>query len=391
MNIHQIIAMLMILCGLLAVAPCSADVPQDWAYGGNGWQWDNPDTGSYLWVGLRFQSRYSTLEDDPLISDDLRLKGHEGFSLNRARYKIGGGIGRKFTYYHEYDLRNGNLLDLRATWKPASWLNLRVGQWKAEFNRERIDSSGKQQFVERSIVTYWFTVDRQNGVMASGRLAAGRPADASWWLGVLNGNGLNSSGDGGKPMLLARYQWNFSGEVLPFSQSALKRYADARGSLAFAVVTNDSPYTRFSSAGGGQLPGYEEGLENQYRNEQFLQEFSWQKGPWSIQQEFHYKKLSDRVNGGSNKLRGGYLNAGWFPSSHFEQWPEPLELAARVAIVKPYPNADSDESKEFTVAMNWFFKGHRNKLTTDVSRIKIDDPLGEEKGWRFRIQWDVSL
>jgi hypothetical protein len=25
--------------------------------------------------------------------------------------------------------------------------------------------------------------------MASGRLAAGKPADASWWLGVLNGNG----------------------------------------------------------------------------------------------------------------------------------------------------------------------------------------------------------
>lgn len=370
---------------------CSADESAGWAYGSNGWRWDNPDTGSYVWLGLRFQLRYSTREDDPLISDDLRQQGHEGFGINRARYKIGAGIGRHFTFYHEYDLRNGQVLDLRASWKPASWFNLRAGQWKAEFNRERIDSSGKQQFVERSIVTYWFTVDRQNGVIASGRLAAGQPADASWWLGLLNGNGLNSSGDGGKPMWLARYQWNFSGEVLPFSQSALKRYLNARGSLAFAVVTNDSRYTRFSSGGGGQLPGFDEGLDNQYRIEQFLQEFAWQKGPWSIQQEFHYKKISDRVNGGSARLAGGYLNAGWFPSAHFEDWPEPLELAVRVALVKPYPENDLNQNKEFSLAMNWFFNGHRNKLTSDVSLIEIDDPQGRAKGWRFRIQWDISL
>jgi phosphate-selective porin OprO/OprP len=382
----------LILFSLLACAmSCSADEDAHWVYGSNGWQWKNPDTGSYIWLGLRFQSRYSNREEEPLVSDDLRQEGHKGFSMNRARYKIGAGIGRHFTFYHEYDLRNGQLLDLRASWKPASWFMLRAGQWKAEFNRERIDSSGKQQFVERSIVNYWFTVDRQNGVMASGRLAAGKPADASWWLGVLNGNGLNSSGDGGKPMLLARYQWNFSAEPLPFSQSALKRYELARGSLAFAVVTNDSRYTRFSSSGGGQLPGFDEGEDNQYRTEQFLQEFAWQKGAWTIQQEFHYKKISDRINGGDVNLRGGYFNVGWFPSAHFKSWPVPLELTSRVALVKPYPNADLQGNKEFTLGMNWFFNGHRNKLTSDISRIIIDDPQGAARDWRFRIQWDVSL
>ena len=98
--------------------------------------------------------------------------------------------------------------------------------------------------------------------------------DAGWAYG----NGLNTSGDSGQPMWLGRYQWNFSGAVLPFSQSALKRYPEARGSLAFAVVTNASRYTRFSSSGGGQLPGFEEGEDNQYRLEQFLQEFAWQHG-----------------------------------------------------------------------------------------------------------------
>ncbi|NOR18541.1 MAG: porin [Xanthomonadales bacterium] len=383
---------LLILGSLLGAAMnCTADESTGWAYGSNGWQWSNPGTGSYLWLGLRFQSRYSSREDDPLVSDDLRQEGHEGLSMNRARYKIGGGIGRKFTFYHEYDLRNGQLLDLRATWKPATWLNLRVGQWKAEFNRERIDSSGKQQFVERSIATYWFTVDRQNGVMASGRLAAGLAADSSWWLGVLNGNGLNTGGDGSQPMWLARYQWNFSGRVLPFSQSALKRYPESRGSLAFAVVSNASRYTRFSSSGGGQLPGFEEGEDNQYRVEQILQEYAWQKGGWSIQQEFHFKKITDRFNGRSVNVTGAYLNVGWFPSSHFENWPAPLELAARFALVNPYAEAELHENREFTLAANWFFNGHRNKLTTDISRLQIDDPQGQARDWRFRLQWDISL
>jgi len=377
------------LCAL--VWNCNAGESPAWAYGGNGWQWSNPESGSFIWLGLRFQTRYSNRVDEPLVSDDLRQEGDEGLAINRARYKIGGGLGRHFTFYHEYDLRNGQLLDLRATWKPASWFNMRAGQWKPEFNRERVDSSGKQQFVERSITNYWFTIDRQNGVMTSGRLAAGKTADSSWWLGILNGNGLNASGDGGKPMWLGRYQWNFSGEVLPFSQSALKRYSEPRGSLAVALVSNASRYTRFSSGGGGQLPGFEDGVDNQYRVEQLLQEFAWQSGGWSIQQEFHFKKITDRINDETTDLRGAYITAGWFPSASYAKWPTPLELALRFAQVKPYQNADLHENREFTLGVNWFFNGHRNKLSSDVSRLRFDDPTGMARDWRFRLQWDVSL
>jgi phosphate-selective porin len=34
--------------------------------------------------------------------------------------------------------------------QPYEWFGFRVGQWKINFNRERVDSSGRQQFVERS-------------------------------------------------------------------------------------------------------------------------------------------------------------------------------------------------------------------------------------------------
>lgn len=369
-----------------------ADDEAGWNYDKNGWEWSNPETGSYLWAGLRFQLRYSNRVDDPLIPDDLRKEGDEDFNINRARYKIGAGIGEHFTAYHEYDLRNGRLLDFRGTWTPSDLFQLRVGQWKAEFNRERIDSSGKQQFAERSIATYWFTVDRQSGVMASGRIGNGSPVDSSWWLGVLRGNGINSKGDGGRPMVVGRYQWNFTRNVLPFSQSALKRYEEPHGSIAAAFMTNDSPYTRFSSSGGGSLPGFEKGDSNQYRLSQFLLEYAWQKQGWSLQAEAHHKKVEDRQTGKQAKLVGGYFQAGVFPAAFRAGWSESLELATRIGFVDP-GKAGSSNNSEFTLAINWFFNGHRNKLTSDVSRLMIEDLEAEDTvtDWRFRIQWEISL
>ena len=63
--------------------------------------------------------------------------------------------------YFEHDQPSNALLDLRTTFKLSDALTLRIGQWKSDHIRERVDSSGKQQLVERSISNYWFTVDRQ--------------------------------------------------------------------------------------------------------------------------------------------------------------------------------------------------------------------------------------
>ncbi|NNJ65694.1 MAG: porin, partial [Xanthomonadales bacterium] len=52
-----------------------------------------------------------------------------------------------------------------------------------------------------------------------------------------------------------------------------------------------------------------------------------------------------------------------------------------------------DDNTELTLSANWFFNGHRNKLTADISWLTIDDAttLEAASDWRFRIQWDISL
>ena len=376
----------------LLTSASQAGSESSWNYGSRGWELSSPNSDSYLWLGLRAQTRYSTLPKEPLVLGGFANPPESSGSINRARYKIGAGLNKDFTFYHEYDLRNSQLLDLRASWVSNPKFKLRMGQWKAEFNRERVDSSGKQQFSERSIANYWFTVDRQWGVLASGRVGEGEAFDSSWWAGALAGNGRSQDSDGGRPMWLARWQWNYTRNVLPFSQSGLKRYSQPHASLALAFVSNDSQYTRFSSDGGGQLPGYEdEGEDNQYRIHQAMQEWAWQYRGLSFQQELHWKSIEDKRGGSQARdLFGGYAQLGWFPADHWPSLPSELELATRVALVNPDDSFDS-QNREFTVGANWFFNGHRNKLTIDTSYLAIDEDRGRESDVRFRVQWDLSL
>ena len=86
----------------------------------------------------------------------MRLERDSELDLNRGRLKGGGPLGAEWLdVYFEYDQPSDDLLDLRATLKLGEQLFLRLGQWKSDLNRERIDSSDKQQMTERSISNYW--------------------------------------------------------------------------------------------------------------------------------------------------------------------------------------------------------------------------------------------
>jgi phosphate-selective porin OprO/OprP len=156
---------------------------------------------------------------------------------------------------------------------------------------------------------------------------------------------------------------------LPFSKSDITRRKPA-GSVALAIVNGKSSFTSFSSAGGGQLPGFEHGTADQYHIEQAMLETAYQSGGFSWQQEFHWKKVTDRSNRRSQRLSGGYMQVGHFIHEQWQQVPAPLEIALRYAAFDPNRGIASDYEREGTIAGNWFFNGHRNKLTADYSLVK---------------------
>ena len=387
--------------------------PVEVSHGSSGFRLQTRDGNWQTNLQWRGQFRYTNpTNSDPRQIEDFEETGRSSFEPRRLRMKIGGhGFEPWLKYYFEVDLQPARDVDADATSSGArvidwrvdlakwSWGGIRIGQWKIDLNRERVDSSGRQQFVERSIVNRVFTIDRQIGIQLRGRAFKETAADLSWFAGVFNGEGRSVRNLTDEHLYMGRLQWNFLGRELSWRQTDVEFTEKPTGSFAVAGFTNVGPCTRWSSSGCGNLDGFDSPRvadSDQFRIRQAVQEFAFKYRGLSIQQEFHRKFIDDRVNGTERDLTGAYLQAGYFFHNVMPAIPAPLEVAARYAFVEEPNEIDlsvDNERKEYTLGANWFFNGHNNKLTLDYSYLTIDDGLAglEDSMDRLRLQWDVSF
>lgn len=345
-------------------------------------------------IRWRTQLRFShPLDIDPRKESHFAIQ--EGkLRFSRARLKIDGHAFRPwFTIKFEHDLVGGVVRDLAATVEKYEWLQFRAGQWKADFSRERVTSSSKQQFADRSLVNRTFTIDRQAGFELLGHLMPDSLGDSWYYAGLFTGTGRGNGFDGdGRPMFMGRYQWNFLGRDVAFSSSDLEYHDKPAASVAVAGVTNRSRYTRFSSSGGGQLDGYEPGAPGQYSVKQAMGEFFFKYRGLSVQHEAHWKNIFDNVNSVSTDMKGAYAQAGYFPHAAVEWIPRQLELGYRYGFVDPRTARPDDLQQEHSIVVNWFFEGHDNKLTFDAGRVSLAQVGGPDLSRiRCRVQWDISF
>ncbi len=397
----------------VVVRKASANFPILSEHGSKGFRFTTRDGLFSTALQWRAQMRYTNPSDGDLRQvDDFEDDPQSTFQLRRVRMKIGGHAFQPWLgYYFEVDLQpsrdvdddsesaSSRVIDWRITLDKYEEVALRVGQWKIDYNRERVDSSGKQQFVERSIVNRIFTIDRQMGVQLRGRLFPGTRADMRYWAGVFTGEGRGVANDDDDMMYMGRLQWNFMGRDLKWQQSDVERTSEPTGSLAFAAATNQGRCTRWSSGGCGNLDGFtrpSNAVEGQFQVDQMMQEFAFKWNGLSIQEEFHWKTVEDRANNTESDFTGAYAQVGYFFNELFPAVPAPLELAFRYAFVEE-PNelniAEDNLREEFIVGANWFFAGHRNKFTVDYSHLTLDDAVLDRniEDDRIRFQWDISM
>jgi len=364
-------------------------------YTKKGFQFATSDNNYLLHIQSRLQFRFATPGDqNPLTFDDFDDERRNIFKINRARLKVGGHAYRPWLkYYWEYEIGQSNLLDFRVMIEKWPFLNLKFGQWKVDYSRERSISSGEQQMVDRSIINRAFTLDRQQGVAIYGRLNPGGVFDLNYWLSILTGNGRGSTtNDDNHLMYSGRLQWNIFGKQMPMTNSDIDWSSVPVAALTFSAATNQSEYTRFSQAGGGSLEGFEEGEPGQYRVNQWMVESAFFFNGFSWAQEFHHKEINDLLNGTSSTLVGNYFQIGYFLKRIIPWMPRFTELAFRYAFYNPDLNRENSTEQEIGVAVNHFFNGHRNKLTVEFTNFIFDsNSFNTVDGSRFRVQWDISL
>ena len=364
-------------------------------YTKKGWQFSTADEKYVLQFQSRLQFRFAApFDTDPVTFVDYLEADQRIFKINRARLKIGGNAYEKWLkYYWEYELAASVILDFRVMVEKYPYLKFKAGQWKAQYTRERIISSGKQQMADRSIVNRAFTIDRQQGISLYGRYQGNGLADFNYWFSIFTGMGRGGrANDDENLMYMTRLQWNFMGEPVKFSGSDLSYTKNAEGIVALAAVTNRSPYTRFSTGGGGQLPGFDDGEAGQYRVNQALIETAIKYRGFSWQQELHWKEIDDRVNNEITVMWGNYIQLGYFLHYAISDIPKPLEAALRYSILNPDRDEWKNIQKELSVAVNWFFNDHLNKLTAEFTFFKFEQDVAEERDdTRIRLQWDISM
>jgi len=394
------------------------EFPVKASYGSKGFRLETRDGNWQTNLQWRAQLRLTwPTSGDPRQVDDFASDEEVTFEARRLRMKIGGhGYRPWLKYYFEVDLEpsrdsddsssnsSARVIDWRidlAKYKP---IQLRVGQWKIDYNRERVDSSGRQAFVERSIVNRIFTIDRQVGVSLRGRLFEGTPGDIRYYMGVFTGEGRGVRNDDNNMMYAGRLQWNFLGRDLGLRQTDVERTELPTASLAVGGATNTGKCTRWSSGGCGNLDGFTGAAaagQGQFRVHQAVQELAFKWQGYSFQQEFHWKRVVDRSFISSDASHetdfyGLYAQTGYFFNEVFDWVPEELELGFRYGLVREANENNrlkSNTRQEFTTAANWFFYGHNNKLTLDYSYLTLDDDVLARNvaDHRVRFQWDVSF
>ena len=119
---------------------------------------------------------------------DRRPAGGDGerlFNIPRGRTELTGWLGREhLTYEVQVDWTEGpGMEDLFVSWDASQngTVDIQAGQFKVPLGRQRLTSSGSQQFVDRSDVISEFTPGRDIGVQVHGRIATTRRAAGRWW------------------------------------------------------------------------------------------------------------------------------------------------------------------------------------------------------------------
>lgn len=342
---------------------------------------------------LRMQFRGSSpFDDNPTSIFDLQQANNTDFALNRSRLKFEGFAYKpEINYKVEYDFNNATLLDGRLTYWFDEKIGLRFGRYKVNFNPERVRSSKDLQVVERSIVNQYFTLDRQQGFSLLGHLGKNTLLDSHYSIEVFNGNGRTESNTDEHLLTVFRYQWNVLGGKIETAMGDMKFREKSALNIAFSAANNTSPYTAFSSSGGKQLPGYQENDSGEYQVKQWLVDINYKYNGFSFLTEYHQKEITNKLTNTTNNLSGLVVNTGIFPHQFIKNIPVNLELALRYATVDTNELLVSDKIHEYTFAANWFFNGHRNKITVDTGNYSVQEQELSATEWRYRLQWDISF
>jgi phosphate-selective porin OprO and OprP len=336
-----------------------------------------PDSSFSVIFRFRMQNRaaYTTLSGNTLQAADVEAR------VRRLRLRAEGFMySTKLTYSIQLSFSRGDMdwsvrqnsgvnespnvvRDAAIYYKPNEHFQFIFGQTKLPGNRQRVVSSGEQQFVDRSIVNAMYNIDRDFGVQL---YYLNRLGQTHYML-----KGAISTGDG-RNVIITNPGLAYTGrvEILPFGlftnfgdyfEGDLEREKTVKVSLAGGLSQNSQ-----ARRTGGQIGQdlFEARNIRTYIFDGLLKYQGYALYIEHMQRDspnpFTQNPLGETryiITGSGSMVQSSYL------------FRNDLEIAARYANIIPDAAFDTRETPEhtYTAGLTKYLRRHRLKLQANVS------------------------
>jgi len=357
-------------------------------------------------INFRFRTQlraaYNTVSTDDFSASEIEAR------VRRTRMRIEGFlVNPKINYYVQLSFSRGDMdwvdndnsvvnsspnivRDAVLIYKPNSKLSIIFGQTKLPGNRQRVVSSGEQQFAERSIVNATFNIDRDFGAQFVYQ------NNVSNFVYVLKG--AISSGEG-RNSVASNAGLAYTGrvELLPlgsfknrgdYFEGDLEREQKPKLSLAGGYYHNESA---MRTAGGLGKDLY----ANRNINS-IISDLLFKYRGFALSAEYIVRNSPSPITTNStNQERIIYVGEGKMVQLSY-LFRNNIEIAGRYAIVSPYSTINSKElqRKETGLGATKYLNKHRVKVQGYVyynQSNNLSNNSTSSKNWTAMFQTELGI
>ena len=334
---------------------------------GKGFTFTAPGDKFQLSLGGRLQARYTFTDGD----DDTTTPEASKWEVRRMKFWMNGfAYTKDLTYLLQADFTQGSSAKLLEhaylNYRLIDEVQILAGQTKVPFGRQWLNSSGSQQFVDRSTASDTFRPGYDAGAKLNGDLVGGL---ATYEFGVYGGAGQSLRG---RQRRQHRQRHCRPRHVNPFGKMAysesdldnspkplLSIGADYYGNTLKKTAATTLEVNNVTLAGTSGWLG--KGLSTFNASEKVDVDtfgvdaaFKWMGA--SAQAEY-LKGVADGKTSGKKLLAHGY-----YAQVGYCIIPQTLELAARYSFVDPNRDQSNDQISDITGAISYDFNKHNLKL-----------------------------
>lgn len=359
---------------------------------GKGISLQTPDLQSFLNIRARLQERAT----ETIVHEQDDTREETELQTRRARLTLAGNfLGKNWQYYIQFSFSNLDmekdrpvpLRDANLSFTGFRNANLKIGQMKVPFNRQRFISDGVQEFVDRTVANDELNLDRDVGILVSSGDLFGLDR-FGYSAGIFGGDGRNRTSDASGVLVSGKLTYFPIGTFQDNGEPDLKR--TDRPNLSFSLMGASNRNTNRDHSTFGNTYEFAR-FDYSHAGAEFL--FQW-KGV-SVSAESVARKANspfvEKTIGTethreySRSVKGGFLQIGYL-------FPNNLGVAIRYSEYRPWGKTDPKlvYSKERGVALSYYMREHNLKFQADYAYL--DGGTVENLGsHRIRAQIQIFL